>query len=205
VADWSYFYPKVLPHVIGAPLPLVDLELRTAARTFFDRTRAWRDWSAPITTVDGVRQYPIGNAADTEVVRLERATKDANPLPVDGWMSLYKDPALHANTGDGLSSKTRQTVILGTDTPGGAVLQLLCSLRPSDTAQGLPDHLAAQYDQAIADGALAALRDLDGQTWSNPQAASQRRARFEAAIEAASARVFSSHTNTMPRARLRLC
>ena len=205
MADWSYFYPKVLPHVIGCPLPLVDLELRTAARHFFERTRAWRQWLDPITALDSVRQYILVLPAGTEAVRVEQATKDANPMPVEGYLQMHKDPARHATTSAGLSSPDRASIWLARDPTAGAQIQVQLSLRPSDAADGLPDHLAAQYDQAIADGALAALRDLDAQPWANPQAAMKRRLAFDQAIDTTSALVFRSHTNTLPRARLRLC
>lgn len=205
MANWSYFYPRLMPRVMGCPNPLADAELRNASREFFEKTRAWRQWLDWFTTFEGVRQYDIDVPVDTQVVRIEQATKDASPMSVDAAFILPKDPATHAVSGGGLSSADRTTIILGADTTTGSVIQLQCSLQPSEQATGIPDHLAAQYTDAIVSGALFRIRTLAGQPFTDVSSAALDLAKFEDAISSAQAAVFRSNTNTMPRRRPQWC
>lgn len=82
MATWASFYPRIMVHVPGCSIPLLDQELRIAASTFFDMTRAWSDWLDPITTQAGIAEYDLDAPSGARIVRLERARIDGQDLTI---------------------------------------------------------------------------------------------------------------------------
>lgn len=190
---------------MGCPVPMADTELRNAAKEFFERTRAWREWLDPITAEDGIRQYDLSPPTGSIVFRLEAGTKNGSEIAIDGAYSLSKDPLTYTNTSNSLVSSDRQTVILLSDPVEGDVIHLQASLVPSDDATGIPDHLAPHFAEAIVAGALYRIRTLEGQPFTNVNSAAVDLAKFEGHVSRVHAEVFRTHTNTTPRRRPTWC
>lgn len=205
MADWSYFHARLLPRVMGCPAPLLDAELRNSAFEFFERTRAWRQWLDPFVVLADVREYNLVPPTGTVVIRLEKATKDGNPLGVDGAFALSKDPTEHMGTGDGMSSADRRLMVLANTLPPGMRVQVQASLAPSVSATGIPDSLAEQYTDAIVAGALFRLRTIPSQVFTNVEAASMDIAKFSMEIGRVQALAWRTHSNDQPRSRVRWC
>ncbi len=205
MAEWSAFHSRLLPRVIGCPVPVANAELRNSAEEFFSKTRAWREWLEPLQIYsDEVRDLDMDVPAGAYVIRVEAATKDGSPLPVDGAMTLSADPMRHPS-GDGVSSTDRRVLMLSRSFPQGTRIQVQASLAPTEDAIGLPDHLTQQYASAIVAGALHRIRSLPNQVFTDDARSALDLAFFEREISRVSALVFRSHTNTVPRSRVKWC
>ncbi len=204
MADWSFFHARVAPRVIGCPAPVVDAELRNAAAEFLSRTRAWREWLEPMNVFDGFRDMEMDLPAGSSVVRIERATLNGAPFPVDGAFELDADP-MRGTVGDGISSADRATIVLSRQLPAGSSIQIQASLAPSNEATGVPDHVARNFEDGIAFGALSRIRSIPGQPFSDDARAAADLLLFEREIARVAALVYRSHTNTKPRRSVQWC
>lgn len=205
MAEWSSFHTRIMPRAPGCPVPVIDAELRNAAAEFLQRTRAWREWLDPLTVFsDSMRSFDVDLPLGAMVVRIEAATRNGTPLPIDGAFDVPGDPMRQA-VGDGVSTQDRQTIVFSRLVPAGTVIQLQASLAPSETATGVPDHIAAQYRDPIVDGALYRIRSLTGYPFSDDAKAAGDLTKFEREVARVAALVFRSNSNTVPRARVKWC
>jgi hypothetical protein len=182
-------------------MPTVEAELRNAAEEFFKRTRAWREWLPDVIPGEGVRQVDITPPAGSYVVQIEKATRNGNPIPVEGAFSLTT-PAPLQNIG-GVSSMDRRKLDVLSDGFGGDSLRLQTSLAPTEMSTGLPDHLAEQYGREITDGAVFRIRSLP--LLADAALASVAYEQFEGHVARVGALVHRTHTSTTPRLRPMWC
>lgn len=204
MAAFSALYSDILPYVAGCPDPMMDQEIRRAAREFCQRARPWVTWLPQIVTSANVRSYPIPLLADSEVFRIQRATLDDQPIEVQVYAEQDTDPTAATGQDAGIVSRDRQNVILLRDPAAGQKIKLQAVLSPSATATTLDDTLVAQFGSAIVEGAKYRLMRVPGPL-NKPQAAEEARLLFEIAIGAASHAAYRSHTNTTPRPSIEWC
>lgn len=203
MTPWSTYFPDVLAHVPGAPDPIVEQSLCRAAREFFRRTRAWVQWLDPVTTQAAQStEYSFVIPAGSEVVRLERATRNGAALEVSAFRELQVDPAVVEIPGSSIVSPDLRIFQI-TGASDGDQIQAQVSLMPTPTATGLPDELASRYLDAIVAGGRSILLMIRSTTWYDPKAASVARAEFESLIAQLAVSTFMSNTNVVPRARAR--
>jgi hypothetical protein len=207
VAKWDYWYPQVLVHVPGAPNPLIAQALRTAARKFFRRTRAWVQWLDPVrTTGRASSEYDFDLPTDSELFALEQATQGGRPYPVQSFRHRTSDPAqFGADQGQGLVSRDLQTFVLTGGMPASERVQVQVVLIPSATATGIPDELASRYLEALAEGAKSELMLTPETPFFNPELAAVANEKFEQAMNEASTQAYRGHTKNVPRARPKWC
>ncbi len=201
MANWSAFFPDLLPHVIGCTDPLAAQEVRRAATEFFRRTRAWVEWLDPVTTANGVREYDLDLPNQSDVVRVERATLDGQPFTVGSFRESESNTARLPQTGNGLTSLDRKTFILDREPAAGRLVEIRVSLMPSKNATGIADRLYDQYADDILFGAKHRLMTLATTPFFNPQLAAQAKAAFDAAIATRNVDAWRGHTGNTPRAR----
>lgn len=206
MATWDVFLPEVMPHALTAPHPLVVRHLRNAARTFFRRTQAWVEWLQPEATTAGAGVvYGFALPAQTEVVRLRRATRNGRPLSVENFRERCSDPAQHPGEGpNGIVSADMIEFTLPASSSEGDAIQAQVSLMPSRTAERLPDHLANRFLDAIADGAKSTLLLVPGD-FNDPAMAGVWAAQFDFAIGEAQGDAYMGQTTTVPRPKPRWC
>lgn len=206
MAALSTLYQDILPYVPGCPDPMLDQEIRQAARMFFARTKAWVQWLEEVFVSGALREYDLDLPTQTEIVRVQRATVDGRPVEVVGWNSLPSDLALHATGGSPqlVSSADRMTVTIGSPGAAGSKLQVQVALMPSQSAASIPDTVLLLHRDAIAEGAKYRLMRVPGPL-SKPQEAEQARVLFERAIAASSVDAWRGHTNATPRSSVKWC
>lgn len=204
MATWSDLIPDVLPYVPGCPDPMLEQEIRSAAIEFFQRTRAWIVWLDPLQAQPDEREYQLALPEHAEVVRIERATKDGQPLAVSGYRTLPADPSRHDDTTAGLTSADRIAVWLPQPLATGVALQVQVSLMPTRSAPGVADALFSKHRAAIAEGAKYRLMTVPGPL-NQPKAAEDARQLFERAVASSSVDAWRGHTNTTPRATPKWC
>lgn len=199
------WFPLVLVHVRGAPDPLVTNAIRRAAREFFKRTRVWTEWlDATLATGTHATEYDFDLPTGSELVRVEQATVNGNPLPVQSYRQLLKDWT--SNQVDGPSIVSRELAsfhLAGSFSPTDSI-QAQVSLMPSVSAKSIPDTYATRYQEAIAEGAKAILLMVPGDFY-DPQGAQFAKSIFEAAINSAAVDAYRSHTNNVPRSTPKWC
>jgi hypothetical protein len=170
---WSTWLPDVLPHVAGCPVLVAEHEIKRSAQLFFERSRAWSVLTAAHAVVAAQPTVTV-SIADTglELVRPEAAWYDGKGIGVATQRTMDEQP-------EDWSAKTGTPTALVLLTPGvvrlypiptanaATGLKLRVSVRPSDTATGIPDDLAVKYREDIKLGALGRLLLQAKKPWSD--------------------------------------
>lgn len=205
MTTWDQWFPLVLVHVRGAPDPLVNQALCRAAREFFKRTRVWTEWlEADPASGTSTTEYDFALPPGSELVRVEQATVNGNPLAVQSYRQLVKDWTVHQVDGPSLVSRDLVSFHLGGSFAAADSVQAQASLMPSLSAKGIPDAYASRYQDAIAEGAKAILLMVPGE-FQEPNAAQLAKAMFDKAINEAAVDAYRSHTNNVPRSNPKWC
>jgi hypothetical protein len=181
--------PFVLPSVSGCPEPTLLHHLRQAAIEFCGRTLVWQQDLDPITSVAATDSYLLPMPADAKLVKLLAFT-------IDGTEAFVVTPekgrrlAVQASSRDVAWTDDRTNVRIN-PVPGADGLQYVfkAALKPSQAAVAIPDEVGEHYARDIANGALAALLDLENVPWANPVKAATRRIDFEARMGRVAAQV----------------
>lgn len=206
MAAWDFWFPDVLVHAVNAPDPLVRQALCRAARDFFLRTRAWTQWLDVTTTNAGEGvEYDFDIPSQTELIRIERATRNGSPLLVQNYRQRPADWTQHADGPQGVVTRDLVTYNLVGSFAAGDVVQVQASLVPSLRATGIPDPLANRYQEPLAHGALARLLLVPDTPYFKPDLAAFYRGLFETAVGADAFDAFRGHTNQVPRANVKWC
>lgn len=205
MATWDFWFSDVMVHAPTAPDPLVRQALCRASREFLRRTRIWTEWLEATTTTEGMGvEYDFELPTQTELLRIEQATLNGQPLKVQSFRQRAKDWNQYPDGEKALVSRDLVTYNLTGMFSAGDVVQVQASLIPSLRATGLPDYLANSYLEPIAEGAKAILLLTPGE-YFKPDMAGIARALFESYINENSVDAYRSHTNEVPRARTKWC
>lgn len=199
---WDFFFPDVLPQVLGCPEPTVERALLRAAREFCDRARVWRADLDPISTVAGTADYDLSYPSQSDAVELVGAMYNGHAIQfdvVDGTSTADR------NTGRGdrrlLTWDLRTVKMMPTPADSGGSIVITAILQPAETATGVPNDIGDSYCEEISDGALARLLAMNKTEWTNQMIASEKSKKFMDAIGTARKRAWKAHSNTKPRVR----
>ena len=203
MAKWDYWHRYVLVHVPGAPNPLVAQALRTSAREFFRKTRAWVEWLDPVqSTGVGSSEYDFDLPSETELFSLEKATQGGRAYPVTSYRQRSSDPSLFGKSQEpGLASRDLTSFFLTGDLPAMQRVQAQVVLIPSATASGIPDYLAVKYMEALGEGAKAELMLTPDTSFFNPELARVASDKFERAVNTVHTQAYLGFTKSVPRAQ----
>ena len=170
---WSFWYPDILPHVAGCPIPIVQHELLRSAQDFFTATRAWQVTLSSITISAGASAITIPMDADKDLVRVEAAWYDGEKIEVvtpERLDSMHSDDwRLHTGTPTSLLQFSPGIVSLYPIPVANAVtgLKLRVSVRPSEAATGISDEMAVKFRSEMEVGAKAKLMLYAAKPWTN--------------------------------------
>jgi len=205
MATWADFYPELMPHVVGCPYPTADVALREAARSFFRRTRTWREWLDPERVVAGVREYDLPLPSGAMVVRIERCTVDGVPMDVLSHKEQLSDFVRYEQPDRGLLSRDRASFVLTRSLPAGVRVAAEVSLMPTKTGPGIPDDLFAQFAQDIVEGAKHRLMLIPQTPFYNEGLAAVAMNSFEQAVATKTVEAWMGATGQVPHRRARWC
>ncbi|NTE96689.1 hypothetical protein [Agrobacterium tumefaciens] len=169
----------VNPFAPSLPEPTAVQWLRWAAIEFCKSTRVWRD-ERRFEVIGGAdEQFCMPEyAAIHEIERSWFGTRELDPLPF-GKTPRFRDDSQPIY----LSQVAPNTVRLvpGAQEAGELVLHLF--LKPSITAEDLPDMLIDDYGQQLAEGALSRILLLPNQPFTDLNMAMAYGQAFQAALD----------------------
>ena len=178
MADLDRFFPLVMPYAMTCPEPTAEQAVRRAAIEFCEAVRPWRYVDTLTTT--GTNPEPVGIPAQSEIHQIEEAWFDGCKLD----RVTYVDGSSYERDGEGTPKMIYQdgpdAVVLSPTTVGPLCISLF--LKPTITAETLPDFFLSQYAQVIAYGALARILMIPDQPFSEPQRAAVFAEAFERAM-----------------------
>jgi hypothetical protein len=199
---WSNWFIDLLPQLPGCPDPQIEHELLRASQEFFARSRAWQVIQAPVAISANQTSLDIAPSdAGQELIRVEGAWLDGTRLKVYGVGDMdhafTDDWQTHIGSTSTLVQITPGTVLLYPIPVAASAtgLKLRLSVKPSESATGIPDDQFVKYRDPLAAGARARLMLQSGKKWSNPNLGSLNAVVFDAAVNSASiaaARSFST-------------
>jgi len=162
-------------------------------------------WLDAVTVSAGTRTYDLDLPQDAQVVRMEKATVNGQPLDVMSITQLNTDIDTDPIDKPGLTTVDRSTFTVTEGYPDGAQIKVRVSLMPTRSAYGIPDELFYRYSEDIVQGAKAKLMLYPNTDFYNEKLAFIAAAEFESAINNKAVDVWRGGTGKTPRARLRLC
>ena len=167
---WADWHDYIIPSIPGAPVALVDVELRNAARELFKRSRMWRRRLDRQDLIAGQMEYPMIAPDGADIVRLETVWVHGRELRVVPISDIDRDPDDYEGTSVEFVTFEVPEVVMLVPRPtadASAALRFRVSLMPSETATGIPGEMAAKTREAIKIGAMARLQLMDKKPWTN--------------------------------------
>ena len=181
--DLDYFLPKVRARATGVAEPVALDAIRDAAAEFCRRTRLWRfSDQFDVTASKACIAVPFGaTLLDIERVNFNGCRLDPQSTQwLDDHIEQWRDAPV-----SGMPkwfTQTSMNSILIVPAQAGTV-KLWVTLSVGQDAEQVPDFMADQYREAIANGALWRLLMLPGKTFTNPNLAATAKAQFDEVID----------------------
>ncbi len=189
---WSEWLPDMLMRAPGCPAIMAEHETRRAAQEFFEGSRAWRAVLDPVSIdANEPEMRVLADDGATEIVRVERVVLGGAKLDclsldeVGEWFGA--DWLTQTGTPKAVTATTALSIRL-VPYPVEALnsqLTTTVSLKPAETAAGIPDELYAKYREPIAAGAIARLLLLPDKPWTNMELSGVFAAKFSDAVTSA--------------------
>jgi hypothetical protein len=182
MAKLSDFYGRVAPYALGVPDSLMEQAVRDACIEFCSTTLLMQQMLDPITVVEGTVEYELSSpVTDTVVTMVSEVWHGTRKLELPIVDNIYPVGAFDVTQADSANSLSwyyhiEPTQILRVfPKPTAAAttytLTVRAALKPTRTAQTVPDVLYDEWAEAIAASALSKILMLPGQSFSDPKAA----------------------------------
>lgn len=200
---WSDFGPYVLPHVIGAPEPLLQFHARLAAIEFCRRTLCHTRTLEAVTT-DGTAVVELVPDIGTQILKIKSATVGGRPWSVvkpEVGLSHVRtqSPQEFAFTQDNVTLQVYPVQLAGVE------VVIEAALCPTLTAASLDDIIAAQYAQDIAHKVVAAIKGIKGQPYTDPEGARDALAAFNGRASTVAAKIARGTANAPMPSHIGFC
>lgn len=211
MAALASFLPYVLPYVPGCPAPLAEQHIRDICIAFCATTLIAQQALDPVSIIAGIADYDLDPPTASRVHLIMRAWFDGDELRSLGPDSAVR-PAMfnqHAEppppgrpTGFyRIDPAIRLNATPEANAPFG--LTTLAAIKPTRTAETVPDILFDDYAFEIGQGAAATLMTVPNQPFTDFAAASSRAALYASAIGPARIRAAKAHGRTTATVRPR--
>ena len=201
--DIDDFQTLVLPYAGNAPEPLVLRCIRDAAVRFCERTKLWRSTANIVTT--GENPETVTVPTDSVLYMISACSLVETDTDPDTMVTtIVGGLPLEPTTLPELSQKypnwrtddigcagpkwyvapDRGKIQMVPRTAGTMFVETI--VKPTATAQTLPDFLLDEYGQTIADGAAGSLLLMPNMAFANPQLGAGLVARFQSNLDSLS-------------------
>jgi len=191
----------LFPLVGDAPDQLLISAYRTAAREFLRKTYAWKSLDLAIAQGAGAGEYDITPPTDGEVFDFTYAEHENHRLE-----KLTYEQARARNFSDSGSPRKARMGPLNTlilqPAPAADVsaeLTVRAVIRPTKTADELPDDIVDRFCESFESGALEILMRTPNQPWSDINMSRYYRGLFRDDIEEAELRATDEFMRGVPR------
>lgn len=179
------FYPAIMPFAPGVPIITAENWIRQAAIEFCERTKLWR-WSDSFTLTSDLSEDILSPAGSTvfgiELAELDgRKLTSVTPEWLDANLSGWRTNENIEGGGRYFTQLEPNTICVVPNSIGTLYLSLF--LKPSHDATEVPDFIADQYRQAIADGALGQILAIPNQSFTDTQMAIARTQLFQSRLD----------------------
>ena len=188
MTPWSDLLPYVLPYVIGCPDPTAEQHIKLAAIDFCRRTLCHRVTLEPELCSGVSHDIELYPEHGTQIIKIKAVAVGGREVslvdPVKG-LSLARSeyPSDFVFTQDNLTLQVYP--LQASRTPVVADV----ALAPAITAAGLSDMLSAAHLQDIVQGAIASIKRVPGQPFSDLNGSTLHQGLFEARIKTVAAKV----------------
>ena len=194
---WSDFSPYVMPYVTGCPEPVLEQHVKLAAIEFFRRTLSYRLTLDSVKT-DGTALVELDQPSQAQIIKIKSVTVGDHDFPLveatHGLeLSKYSPGREFVFTEDG------RTLAIYPIQPAGVDVVVDAAIAPSITSSAINDTPGLQHMQDIAQGAIASIKRIPGQPFSDPAGAPMHQGIFEMRISTIAAK----HSRGVMAAKLR--
>jgi hypothetical protein len=185
MAVWADFYPRVMPYVLGCPVPTVDTALIDAAREFCTSAAVWVvEPTLTIASVQSLHDFPL--VAGEELVKVAKYTVNGKEFTdIKTVRDLPDDWRTNPPTTQSFYQKSATEFLIFPAPALTDVVVLELVLRPTLDAAEIDDATFAEHGKAIAQGAKAELQRMPRQPWTDLTQAQIDGLAFEAEIHSA--------------------
>ncbi len=188
MTPWSDLFPYVLPYVIGCPDPTAEQHIKLAAIDFCRRTLCHRVTLEPELCSGVSHDIELCPESGTQIIKIKAVAVGEREFslvdPVRGLsMARSEYPSDFVFTQDNLTLQVYPLQVSGTPVVADV------ALAPAITATGLNAILAAAHLQDIVQGAIASIKRIPGQPFSDLNGSTLHQGLFEARIKTVAAKV----------------
>jgi hypothetical protein len=202
MAKIADFLPQVVSFLPGCSEPLAAKHVLEICRDFCQFAGIWQQTLDPVSTVYGMRTYDLSPPIGANIVSVTKAWHRNIEIKVINGDARSIRPELYNDSFQGAGNNPGTPRLLLVDFENSAMvldpppsttednaLTIRVVLKPSRTAQSVPNLLLEEYEYAISQGAIARIASVPSQPFTDKQAAlianvEYLKARADAAIRA---------------------
>lgn len=214
MATLTSFLPYVLPHVTGCPDPLAEQAVRSACIEFCEETLLVQEVSTQ-SSIASQQDYDIDVPTDMILVRVTGVFYGDTWLDPSSIENIRSGVALRGAVGTATQTLATPTVYFQ-KTPNATTISLYpvpdtalanglairAAFAPSRSATTVPDLLYDFWVEEIAAGAIARLKAIPGQPFSDPATVANYLLQFNEANRAGSIEARVGRVAAASRVRL---
>lgn len=184
---WSDFEPYVHPFVIGCPEPVMTHHIRLAAIEFAKKTLCWNVWLEDATT-DGTSYVELDPGTGNQIVKVKKVLINGLEWGVSETTHGISLEAAGDQTSRYCYTLDNKSLFINPIQPSGVTVKTFAALTPTIKASKL-DSAMDEHIQDIADGAIARIKRINGQTFSDMTGSAVHEAAFRSRINVVGAKV----------------
>lgn len=164
--SWEDFHPRVMPYVIGCPVPMVNQALVDASREFCRTTHAWQETEV-FPAFTGFDAFDFDKPFGSDVVRVIRASVDGRPLKIQHVGMIPRFDNEIGERGATLYRINDEQYRILPLPQAGQQVSITLSLSPTESGAGIGDEVFNRFAATIAAGARAILQRLPRRDWTD--------------------------------------
>ncbi len=185
--EYKEFLPRVMPEVIGCPVPVILQAIGDAVREFCERTWIWQDVVA-LKVEEGSREGFVFLQKSSRLVAVKCLIDEGRERDVPEGMSI-KASSFPIEFGEE-STETKE-------------MKAKVVLKPSETSSTFPSWIFNDHAETIAQGAKARLMYDNRKAWGSPELASLNHQLFRKAITKERIKIHQGYTKGRSRVKSR--
>jgi len=162
--QWSDFGPYVHPFVIGCPEPVMTHHVRLAAIEWCRRTLCWTEWLDDVST-ESTPETEIDPGRNRQIIKIKHVLvggKDWGLVEPNYGIRL----ALQQSSEEFCFTEDQKVLQIHPLQPTNTTVRVRAALAPTLQAPSM-DRVLDEHAQDIAEGAIASIMRLPGQSFSS--------------------------------------